>query len=268
MVRSCRICLYVRDADGRALGWVDLQTGEHHPEEPSSAARLQEAVRDRPELDPISVQTRAISAWEHDLARNRPGDGIRAQALAAKRAAPVKTWLGRVLGEHTEERAWRVGANGEQKVGRQLDKLDPAWKALHSIPVRAGDADIDHLVIGPGGVFTVNSKHHPGKKVWVGGETVMVSGHRQPYVRNARSEAEHAARCLGDVIGSRVDVIGLIAIVGADTFTVKAQPEDGRVHVVARRELVRWLRRRPVVLLPGEVDRIFEGARDARIWRA
>jgi hypothetical protein len=132
----------------------------------------------------------------------------------------------------------------------------------------AGDADLDHLVIGPGGVFAVNSKHHPGKKVWVGGETVMVGGHRQPYVRNATFEAERAARSLGDVIGSRVDVIGLIAIVGADTFTVKAQPEDGRVHVVARRELVRWLRRRPFIRLPCEVDRILEGARDARIWRS
>jgi hypothetical protein len=259
--------LYVKDADGRALGWVDLQTGEHHPESPSSTSALHEVLRACSESAPISTQAPALSEERYDLARNRPGDGIRAQAEAATKAAPVKTRLARLLGVHTDPAAWRIGAKGEQKVGRRLDKLAPGWKALHSIPVGRGDSDIDHLVVGPGGVFTVNTKHHPGKKVWVGGETVLVSGHPQPYVRNARFEAQRAARCLGNATTARIDVVGLIAIVGAEPFTVKAQPEDGRVHVLARRELVRWLQRRPVAFFPGEVDRIFDVARDARIWR-
>jgi hypothetical protein len=57
---------------------------------------------------------------------------------------------------------------------------------------RVGDngADIDRLVIGPGGVFSLNAKHHPGGKVWVGGNTLMINGHRQPYIRNSRFEAQ------------------------------------------------------------------------------
>ena len=100
---------------------------------------------------------------------------------------------------HTDERAWRIGADGEEKVGSQLAKVarrDPRWRVLHAIPVGVRGSDIDHLVIGPGGVFAVNAKHHPGAKVWVGGITVTVDGFRQPYVRNSRYEANRAAKLL------------------------------------------------------------------------
>ncbi len=47
----------------------------------------------------------------------------RVQAVALKQAAPVRTMVARVLGVHTDERAWRIGADGEQKVAGQLAKL-------------------------------------------------------------------------------------------------------------------------------------------------
>jgi hypothetical protein len=100
---------------------------------------------------------------------------------------------------HTNERAWRLGAAGEIRVGVQLDKLtrrDPRWHTLHSVPVGTRGSDIDHVVIGPGGVFTINTKHHPGAEIWVGGDTVLVNGVRQAYVRNSRHEAERAGRLL------------------------------------------------------------------------
>jgi O-acetylhomoserine/O-acetylserine sulfhydrylase-like pyridoxal-dependent enzyme len=45
------------------------------------------------------------------------------------------------------------------------------------------------VVLGPACVFSVNSKWHAGKSVWVGGDTVMIDGHRQRYVRNSRHES-------------------------------------------------------------------------------
>ena len=118
-----------------------------------------------------------------DLATNPAGAEAREQAVAARDAAPVKTLLARVRGKNTAERAWRIGADGEEKVAARLAKVarkDPRWRFLHAIPVGDRGSDIDHLVIGPGGIFTVNAKHHPGAKIWVGGDTFMVNGHRQP----------------------------------------------------------------------------------------
>ncbi|MCW2902045.1 MAG: hypothetical protein JWO67_4310, partial [Streptosporangiaceae bacterium] len=184
-----------------------------------------------------------------DLADRRPGSSARAQALRAKEAAPVRTALARMMRVHTSERAWRLGAVGEELVAAELSKLvskDPRWRVLHAIPVGTNDADIDHLVVGPAGVFTLNSKHHPGARIWVGGSTLMVNGVRHPYIGNSRHEAGRAARLLTAACGFPVMVMGVIVTVRADDLVVKKAPDD--VQVLTRRQLRRWLRRRPDVL--------------------
>lgn len=81
-------------------------------------------------------------------------------------------------------------------VAAELDRLrdeDARWQVVHSIPIGDNDADIDHLVVGPGGVFTLNSKNHARMNVCVGGNTYMVNGTRQPYIRNTRHEVKRAS---------------------------------------------------------------------------
>ena len=207
-----------------------------------------------------------VQPWQ-DLAANVPGQQARQQAEARRAEAPVRTTLARVLGVRTDERAWRVGARGEEKVAAQLEKLvrrDARWCFLNAIPVGERGSDIDHLLIGPGGVFTLNAKHHPGKKVWVGGDTMLVGGHRVPYVRNARHEAERASRLLSAAARVPVAVRGVVVPVGADDFVVKAQPAD--VHVVNRAHLRRWLVELPEVLPQDLVGRLFDAARRSTTW--
>lgn len=203
-----------------------------------------------------------------DLAANRPGGEAREQARLARDAAPVKTVFARVLGVHTEERAWRIGADGEEKVAAQLAKVArkvPLWRFLHAVPVGNRGSDIDHVIIGPGGVFTANAKHHPGAKIWVGGSTFMVSGTKQPYVRNARYEAERAARLLTDACGFPVHVEGLIVTVNAADVVVKSQPEG--VSVVPRMQVADWLLRHGDIHTPDVIDAIFESARRSTTWQ-
>jgi hypothetical protein len=166
---------------------------------------------------------------------------------------------------HTNERGWRLGAAGEIRVGVQLSTLtrrDPRWRTLHSVPVGTRGSDIDHVVIGPGGVFTINTKHHPGAKIWVGGDTVLVNGVRQAYVRNSRYEAERAGRLLSAACGFDVVVTPLIVCVNAERLTIKAPPNG--VHILTRRGLRRWLRRQPERLAAGEA--IFDQARRSSTW--
>jgi hypothetical protein len=59
-----------------------------------------------------------------------------------------------VLGVHTDAAAWSKGEKGEELVGKRLEKLGSTWKVIHSIPIGSKGTDIDHVVIGPGGVFT------------------------------------------------------------------------------------------------------------------
>jgi hypothetical protein len=58
---------------------------------------------------------------------------------------------------------WYKGALGEIAVGQILERLGPEWTILHAVPVGGGAFDIDHVLIGPAGVFTLNTKNHAGQ---------------------------------------------------------------------------------------------------------
>lgn len=110
-----------------------------------------------------------------DLGGNRPGDSVRQRADELKAASPGRAFLARLLNVKTDERAFRKGSKGEEEVGRRLRALGDGWHVLHAITIGEKGSDIDHLVIGPGGVFSMNTKNHLNCNVWVAGNVFMVN---------------------------------------------------------------------------------------------
>lgn len=205
---------------------------------------------------------------DRDLALNRPGQAAREQALELRAAAPIRTIVARLVGAKTDERAWRIGADGEEEVARQLARLGPQWRVLHAVPIGDRNSGIDHVVMGPAGVFTINTKNHPQANVWVRGDTFKVNGNSQHYIRNSRHEAQRAARLLSAAAGFDVEVRGVVAVMGAHRgFTVKEQPRDGAVHVVTRRAVANDLGRLEPVLGEPSIDRIYDVARHLSTWQ-
>lgn len=273
--------LYAATPGGTDLGYLDLKTGRYHSDDQSNLPLLQKAIGDHlggaPEAGPggsvgpapqvVDVAQPAVAEW-NDISGVSAGSAAREQALAARAAqGRVTGFLARALNVKTEERAWRIGADGEQAVALELEKLGPGWRVLHAVRVGDRGSDIDHVVIGPGGVFTVNAKNHPNASIWVGGDTFLVNGQKQPYVRNSRHEARRAAKLLTEQVGFPVSAVGVVAVYGARRgFTVKAQPRDGAVVVVARKWISQYLGRLPCRLDSRAVDAIFEAARRSTTW--
>jgi Nuclease-related domain len=57
--------------------------------------------------------------------------------------------------------AWRQGAAGERRTARLLSPLQQqGWAVLHDLAVPGSRANLDHLVIGPAGVFVIDSKQY------------------------------------------------------------------------------------------------------------
>ncbi len=257
-----------------SLGFLDHKTGEVHVDSEEDRPRVLGALG-LAEPAPLAASLPAleyavtVDRLATDLGHNRAGATTKAKAQQLREAAPVRTRLARVLGVHTEERAWRVGGQGEEIVGEELEKLlRRGWSIVHNVPVGERGSDIDHVLIGPGGVFTVNSKYHVGKTVWVGGDTVVVGGHRQPYVRNARHEAQRAAKLLSSAAAEPVAVTGLVIILTWPAhWTAKSQPKDGSVLVLRARAARKHLESLPAVLEAGQVERLAYLARRDLTWR-
>ncbi|HEX3840018.1 MAG TPA: nuclease-related domain-containing protein [Acidimicrobiales bacterium] len=184
-----------------------------------------------------------------------------------KKAAPVRTFVSRLLGAPSENQTPRAGSDSEEQVAHQLAKLPDGWHVFHSIPGGSHTLGIDHVVVGPGGVFIMSTKHHPGATIWVDGETFLVNGTKHPYVRDARHEAMRATRTLTEHSGFAVPVIAVVAVVGAhEGLTVKSQPGDGAVHVVPRRNLVNWLVGHQTIFAPDQVAVVAEASRHSSAW--
>jgi hypothetical protein len=145
---------------------------------------------------------------------------------------------------------------------RWLNSLPDEWSVFNDIPVGERGANIDHLVVGPGGVFTVNAKNLSGK-VWVGPKTFMVNGHHTDYLPKAANEAKRASRMLSAVLGHPVAVRGSLAVF-ADEITIKHQPED--VLVASPRSVKDWLLEQPDVLATHEVIEIAGAANKPSTW--
>lgn len=234
------------------------------PNDTPAASRL------LPPIDTPSVPEAACSPTpplpgSRDLADNVAGAAARAKRNEVNAQAPVLNLVARAFGVKTDERNWRVGTKGEVKVGRQLEKLGDGWHHIHAVPVGENGSDIDHVVIGPAGVFTLNTKCHPDAKAWVGERAVLINGHKTEYLRNSRYEADRSRRLLSDACGFHVPVTPVIVFVDLDSFKVKQMPPD--VYVTYRRQVVAWLRSLPHTLDTGTVEMIFAKARLTTTWQ-
>jgi hypothetical protein len=154
--------------------------------------------------------------------------------------------------------AWRRGMAGERRTARLLNPLEQqGWAILHDLAVPGSRANIDHLVIGPSGVFVIDSKQYRGRlqldpsgRLWHGGYPLA------PSLRALSFEADQAAQVLPN---PGVAVVPIVAVHGAQVPWGRVVT-DG-VPVLAARRLPSLLRQLPAMLGPERVAWLADQAR-------
>jgi Nuclease-related domain len=192
------------------------------------------------------------------------GGGVLGSLLASRLglvvgglAAIVAIWVLRFR-PSPDAVAWRRGAVGERRTARLLDPLERhGWAILHDLALPGSRANLDHLVIGPSGVFVIDSKHYRGRllldpagRLWHGRYPLA------PTLRAVSFEADQAAQVLPD---PGVVVLPVVAIHGAQVPWGKVVIEG--VPVVAARHLPTMLRALPAMLGPERVAGLADKAR-------
>lgn len=149
------------------------------------------------------------------------------------------------IAELDAERAkWVRGEHGEIMVAEELAELHPhQWWVFHAVPRGTAGTDIDHLVMGVGGVYTINTKN-VSANVWVAERVLMVGGTRTAYLPAAIHEAADVARRLS--AGGAPDVAVRPLLAFTQPITVKAMPPD--VTVLSAGSVRSWLESQPQVL--------------------
>jgi hypothetical protein len=168
-------------------GWNHLEPAEAPPlSSPDPAGSLAVAGPPRGSYGEPGASARAIyrrlraaelADWSRGLAWRLPlagGAGIATMMLtgplpgvtrlvASLAVVGAVGWRLRFCAS-AEVRAWRKGARGEQRTARRLRRLvRRGYVVFHDLAMPGSRANIDHLLIGPTGVFVIDSKQYSGR---------------------------------------------------------------------------------------------------------
>ncbi|HEX5592075.1 MAG TPA: nuclease-related domain-containing protein [Solirubrobacterales bacterium] len=158
--------------------------------------------------------------------RRVAGQHVRAQARA-------KSWKRFFGGSFKRDYdSWAQGAVGEEVVGGILEGLAAeGWHVIHDVSF--GRGNIDHIVVGPGGIYTIETKSRAGK-VWL--------EHLDPKML-AQAYAEK--KTLETVTGMKVEAL----LVFSQAYIVEKVPAKRRGVTILPARSLQWFfsRRRPIM---------------------
>lgn len=170
--------------------------------------------------------------------------GESARDVAARSRAKAERLM-----RHAE--MYERGAEGEARTAGVLASLPPEWTTLHDLrwPGRRL-ANIDHVVLGPGGVFVIDSKN------WSGRVEVIQNVLRQ----NGRSREPAVAGCADSALAVS-ELLGPFASYVAPVLClVSDEPVSGWVRdvmICSTATLPQMLLTRPSVLTPSQLAEVW-----------
>jgi Nuclease-related domain len=129
------------------------------------------------------------------------------------------------------------GAAGEEHVGSLLEELsEGGWRVIHDVSL--GRGNVDHVLIGPAGVFTVETKSHPGpvRVARVHGATI--------------SQAQAQRRAIERVTHLEVEPL----VVFSRAWVDRPMARRKGVRVLPARMLIGYLGKRAQKLSAGEIE--------------
>ncbi|WP_214327915.1 nuclease-related domain-containing protein [Nonomuraea sediminis] len=152
--------------------------------------------------------------------------------------------------------AWRKGAAGERATARLLAPLQAEGHVcLHDRAIPGSTANIDHLLVGPTGVWVIDSKkwhrrtqlHGRGKRLWIG---------RRPaegVLRGIAYERSAVARVVDRATGNMVGVWPLVAVHGAKVPGIGRPLVLDGITLLKAGQVRRYIRQTSESLSPDQV---------------
>jgi hypothetical protein len=156
--------------------------------------------------------------------------------------------------------AWRRSSVAERRTEAQLKRLERnGYRTLHARAIPGTEAQIDHLVIGPTGVYAVDSEKWDKRlpvRVQMGKKLFHGPFDMKPRLSEAMMEATKASELISQSYGREITVTPSLAIYGPPVpwkiMTIRG------VHVYEGGRARRWITKREQALTAAEIDRLHE----------
>ena len=146
--------------------------------------------------------------------------------------------------------AWRSGAEGERRTGAILERLPNGYVVLHDLRLPGGRGNIDHVVIGPTGVFNIETKNYKHGIV-IKGRVPRTNGRKLDKVVD---QARRQASALRPLIDGPVSPI--VCVHGGVEVGLFQKPIIDGVHFCSGRRLRKVITEGPDRLTTADLERI------------
>lgn len=179
--------------------------------------------------------------------------GLLAQSIAAVLAGGA--FMLAMVRMPVESMVWAKGLEGERKTATFIEPLlDAGYVVLFNRMIPGINADIDSLVIGPTGVFPIETKNWNGK-IEVKGDRLFVGDRDRSWViQQVYREALAVQVALGEELtAQRLTVTPILCAIGGVSFGGKMA---AGVHVTDGKRLLGLIADRPSVLDDEAIQRL------------
>ena len=144
------------------------------------------------------------------------------------------------------------GRIGEEATERALKSLPTDYTVFQGLRVGPTGGDIDHLVVGPTGVWVLDTKRWTGRVTVSNGELYQGGSARTKHLVDLHGQAEYA----GSVLGTPVNAVMCFV----DTDLDRDAQMVGRSRVMTLDGFMRHLAEQPRQLSSADISRIAERA--------
>ncbi|MBN2015024.1 MAG: NERD domain-containing protein [Candidatus Altiarchaeota archaeon] len=168
---------------------------------------------------------------------------------------------------------WGSGAVGEGAVARELEKLGDSYYLINGVVVPPNRGDTDHIIVGPNGLFVVESKNYGGEvecdsDSWIRYKTsrrgkrynISVGSPSRQVKRNAKVLKDFILKHDGEIFHRRTPHIWVQSILVFTNKNIRLSLKNPTVEVLKIGELADYIQNKAseLSLTDGEAEKIGE----------
>ncbi|MDG3547092.1 nuclease-related domain-containing protein [Methanobacterium formicicum] len=158
----------------------------------------------------------------------------------------------------SKRRIWSKGAKGEKIVAKKLKKLPKKYTAIRDVKIPNLGGDIDHVVVGPTGIYVIETKNYkptyiPDEDCWY-----HTSGRKSP--QNPAKQVKLQASKLNDFLvrklGKKIKKVTINPVISPINHNLILKKDIKSYEIVFPEDLVSYLSHRRKILSSKEVKEI------------
>ena len=153
---------------------------------------------------------------------------------------------------------YKLGIAGEEFTAKILEGLGSEYKILHSIPFSEHKKDLDHIVIGPTGIYIINSKNYRAKSLLIDDEYIIYNKKRLSDPIDLQRDVRYVENLF-----KVKNVFPIISLVNNNSLRIKSSKVSKVLHA---NKIVNYIKNQETVYTENYINKVYSEMSNCGKW--